>query len=145
MHPVGVEVVSQLVEPMGREPKVVERRVEDAIRTGGCLFDALQEHGRLADAAGSLDADEAGIPVDLMVELTLELHAGGGEATMVGRDERLDVCLIHRKEGVKDDAKIRIRFLKSEKTTENHFSKSEKMEKNHFLKSETLNYGDANG
>ena len=51
--------------------------------------DVLQEHGGLAHTAGAFDAYEAGIPVDLGIEIALESQVNLGELAMIGIEQGL--------------------------------------------------------
>ena len=86
---VGVEVNGEIFQAAGREPEVVEARVEGGGRADPEGFAEVLEHeGGLAGAAGTLDADQAVGPVDLRVQVAVE-SAGSGPKHPVGGLEEL--------------------------------------------------------
>ena len=80
---VGVEVFCEFSEGMGAEPNVVEGGIEGRGAVGKGKADVLKEHGCLAYAFGSLDANEAFAPLDSAVEITDIIGLGFFQATVV--------------------------------------------------------------
>lgn len=53
------------------------------------LEDVLQEQGGFTNSTGTFDAYEAGIPVDLGIEIALEAQVYLGKLAMIGIEQRL--------------------------------------------------------
>jgi hypothetical protein len=81
--------IDEVHEGMGGEPEVVERGIEGLVDILIVFEDVLQEHGGLAHTAGAFDAYEAGIPVDLGIEIALESQVNLGELAMIGIEQGL--------------------------------------------------------
>jgi hypothetical protein len=74
---------------MRGEPKVIERSIEGLVNVLIVFEDMLQKHGGLAHATRTFDAYEAGIPVDLGIEIAFESQVNLGEFAMIGIKQRL--------------------------------------------------------
>jgi hypothetical protein len=81
--------IDEIHEGVGGEPEVVKRGIEGLIDVLIVFKDVLQEHGGLAHATRAFDAYEAGIPVDLGIEITLEAQVNLGELAMIGIEQGL--------------------------------------------------------
>ena len=54
------------------DPDIIKRHVKPLFRPQRLLH-VLKHHRRLADASRTLDANQTGIPIDILVEITLEI------------------------------------------------------------------------
>ena len=90
-----VKEFDQILQLMSPEPVVVQGDVERIIRIVVFLLDPLQKHGGFTYAALSLDADDAGIPVDLRIKITFEIQRNLGEFAVVKLNNGANICQFH--------------------------------------------------
>jgi hypothetical protein len=81
---VSIEVFDQFGDGMVAEPDIVERGIEGFGAVGEGEANVLKHHGCLTYAFGSLDANEAFVPLDSAVEIADIVGLGLFQATVVG-------------------------------------------------------------
>ena len=94
-YPPLVKECDQILQLMCPEPVVVQGDVERVIRIAVLLLDPLQEHGGFTYATLSLDADDAGVPVDSGIKVTFKIQRNLGEFTVVKLNDGANICQFH--------------------------------------------------
>lgn len=84
-----------ILQLVSSEPVMVQGDVERFIRVAVFLLNPLQKHRGLTYATLSLDADDAGVPVDLGIKVTFEIQRNLGESTVVKLNNGANICQFH--------------------------------------------------
>ena len=92
---VGPVPLDGLLERMIGEPDVLNGGEENLVPVGKGLLDALEEHRRLAGAARSADADQAVVPVDAPVQITVEARFDRFQTAVESTAEPVGVFMFH--------------------------------------------------
>ena len=90
-----VKEFNQILQLVSSEPVMVQGDVERFIRVAVFLLNPLQKHRCLTYATLSLDANDAGVPVDLGIKVTFEIQRNLGESTVVKLNNGANICQFH--------------------------------------------------